>query len=183
MFDDNLYIVVMISAIFLIIIYGHPNNTSDYIIEYDDKQFKYLEKIHLVDKQIEKNIDGKHNIQIKQFGSIEEITSKMNNCEKYIPNIVSVYNIMLNPNTLFPTEKYINSTQIMLIKINNIEPNKIALLIKANYECDNNSCGNYGYFYNLDKKKSIVNIYPIINNSDIPADLTIYTIKKPFWYV
>ena len=183
MFDDNLYIVVMISAIFLIIIYGRPNNTSDYIIEYDDKQFKYLEKLYFVDKQIEKNKDAKTSIQIEPFGSIEEITPKINHCEKFIPNLVSVYNIMLKPNTMFNSEKYINSKQIMLIKINNVEPNKIALLVNANFECENNSCGNYGYFYNLDKKKSIVNIYPIINNSENTADLTIYTIKKPFWYV
>jgi hypothetical protein len=128
-------------------------------------------------------MDEKYNIQIEPFGSIEEITSKMDDCEKFIPNIVSVYNIMLNPNTLFPTEKYINSKEIMLIKINNVEPNKIALLINANYECNINYCGNYGYFYNLEKKKSIVNIYPIFNNSKNPANLTIYSIKKPFWYV
>ena len=170
MFDDNLYIVVMISAIFLIVIYGRPNNTSEYNVEYDDKQFKYLEKLYFVDKQIEKNKDTKTSIQIEPFGSIEEITPKTNNCEKFIPNLVSVYNIMIKPNTMFNSEKYINSKQIMLIKINNVEPNQISLLVSTNFECDKNLCGNYGYFYNLDKKKSIVNIYPIFNNSENTTD-------------
>jgi len=186
MFDDNFYICVIVAAVLLMVIYGRPNKTSDYIIEYDNEQFKYFEKLYFVDRQIEKN----YKIETKIInndanGSIEDITSRLNNCERFIPNIVSIYNIKLNPKSFININKYAGTNKIMLIKINNqdIAYTNIQLLVNNNYECDNNICGNYAYLYSLDKSKSIVNIYPIFNNSDKIANLTIYIIKKPFWYL
>jgi len=186
MFDDNLYFCIIITVVLLMVIYGRPSKTSDYLIEYDNTQFKYLEKLYFVDKQIENSKITDNKIIIDKFGSIEEITNKLNNCEKFIPNIVSIYNITINPRSFFDSNKYINSTKIMIIKIINdlIDIQQIKLLVNKNFECnENNLCGNYGYFYSLDKKISIVNIYPIFNDTDKVINLTIYVIKKPFWHI
>ena len=73
---------------------------------------------------------------------------------------------------------------IVKIKDDYIEWSNIKLLINTNYECDNQKiCGNYGYFYDLTKKISILNIHPIFNNSNKNINLTIYIIKKPYWHI
>jgi hypothetical protein len=186
MFDDNFYIFVVVIAVLLMVIYGRPNKTSDYIVEYDNEQFKYLEKIYFIDKQIENNNKIPTKIINNDInGSIEDITSRINNCERFIPNIVSIYNITLNPKSFININKYTGTNKIMLIKVHNqiIPYDYIKLLVNNNYECDNNICGNYAYLYPLNKSKSIVNIYPIFNDSDKIVNLTIYIVKKPFWYL
>jgi hypothetical protein len=60
--------------------------------------------------------------------------------------------------------------------------NNLFLLLDSNKECIDNKCKTYGYYYKISKKISILDIYPIYNNSNQTINLTIFIIKKSFWH-
>ena len=41
---------------------------------------------------------------------------------------------------------------------------------------------NFNYLYNFNKKINVLDIYPIFNNNNFKILLTIFIMKKPFWY-
>ena len=61
-----------------------------------------------------------------------------------------------------------------MIVNNHTNNNNLKLLIKKS--------NNIGYFYDLINKMSIVNIFPIYNDSENIITFTLYIIKIPFWY-
>jgi hypothetical protein len=146
------------------------------VIEFDDDKFKHLRNLGLLESRIRQNSNS--NVEI------ENITKKVNGCETYIPNIVGVYNINIKPKSYINLQKYINRNLIMVILYNNdTDIGKLQLVVNTNKECSNNKCGNYGYFYNVNKKMSIFKIFPLYNNSDKIINVNIFSIKKPFWYI
>ena len=63
----------------------------------------------------------------------------------------------------------------MMIIFNHNKVNDLELLVGL----DKNS---NGYFYDLKKDISITGLYNIYNNSENSINITIFIIKKPFWY-
>jgi hypothetical protein len=57
------------------------------------------------------------------------------------------------------------------------------LMVKEEKECNSGICNNYGYFYDITKKISVLDIYPIYNNSDVLINLTLIIMKKSFWHI
>jgi hypothetical protein len=197
-FDDNICWIIMIILItLLIIIYGGPKK-YDYPVEYDKHNFSYIENLFLFEKLFE-------NYSIQNNDNYEDITQKYQNHNQIVPNLLNLYYVSLKPNTHFIFNKIMNCTPIMIIyNHNNIDTDitndaDLKLLIRQTNECDkvnkvnkvNNlnesnkiisQCNNYGYFYTLTNKISVVNIFPIYNDSDKIINFTLYIIKKPFWF-
>jgi hypothetical protein len=76
------------------------------------------------------------------------------------------------------TDNYIDNFK----DISHITNNNLMLLIDYNNECNNNICNKYANYYDITKKISILNIYPIYNNSNSIINITVIIIKKSFWH-
>ena len=158
-----MYYLIIIILIIMMLFYGGKNNLNK--IEYNSHYFKNLNNIILFENNIKKNIKNDLNIDF------EDITNRIN--IHVIPNLEYAYYIDIKPNNFY--------------SIRNIDPNKnIMILFKHNdndiikliLKKDNNDY----YLYDLNKKISITGIYPIYNNSNSLASVTIFIMKKPYWY-
>lgn len=190
--DDNSYTLVIIIMILAILIYGGSKTYNNFQIEYSPKNFQYLNSLTIFEKQLQKY--NSSNFEYLQ------ITNNVDLSECLIPNIIDIFFININPHTYFDTTKHVqnNISSLMILYNHNIvidnnidnfkdisniiDNNNIMLLIDKKKECLNNICKNYAYYYDVTKKISILNIYPIYNNSTSTINITLIIIKKSFWH-
>ena len=190
--NNNSYILVIIIMILAIIIYGGSKTHSISQIEYSSKNYQYLNSLNIFEKQLQKY--NSSNFEFLQ------ITNKVDLSECLIPNIIDIFFININPHSHFNINKHVqnNISNLMILYNHNITVdnnmdnfknishlinNKLMLLIDYNKnECHDNVCNKYAYYYDITKKISIYNIYPIYNNSNSIINITIIIIKKSFWH-
>jgi hypothetical protein len=189
--DDNSYILVVIIMIFAIIIYGSSKAHTKFQIEYNSKNFQYLNSLSIFEKQLQKY--NSSNFEYLQ------ITNQIDLSECLIPNIIDIFFININPHSYFYTNKHVTNiiSNLMILydhnittdnyidnfkDISHITNNNLMLLIDYNNECNNNICNKYANYYDITKKISILNIYPIYNNSNSIINITVIIIKKSFWH-
>ena len=189
--DDNSYTLVIIIMILAIVIYGGSKTYNNFEIEYSPKNFQYLNSLTVFEKQLQKY--NSSNFEYLQ------ITNHVDLSECLIPNIIDIFFININPHAYFDTRKHVQnhiSSLIILYNhniaidnntdnfkdISTITNNNIMLLIDIKNECTNAVCNNFAYYYDITKKISILNIYPIYNNSDSIINITLFIIKKSFFH-
>lgn len=158
-----MYYVIIIILIIMMLFYGGINNISK--IEYKTNYFKNLNNIILFENNIKKNVKNDLNIDF------EDITSKVN--IHVIPNLEYAYYIDIKPKYYYDIENINTDSNIMIIFKHN-ETDNIKLIVKKDK--------NDAYLYDLNKKISITGIFPIFNNSDTLASITVFIMKKPYWY-
>ena len=190
--NNNSYTLVIIIMILAIIIYGGSKTHGISQIEYSPKNYQYLNSLNIFEKQLQKY--NSSNFEFLQ------ITNHVDLSECLIPNIIDIFFININPHSYFNINKHVqnNISNLMILYNHNITVdnnsdnfknitdlvnNKLMLLIDYNkIECQNNVCNKYAYYYDITKKISIFNIYPIYNNSNLIINITIIIIKKSFWH-
>ena len=177
--------------ILAIVIYGGSKTYNNFEIEYSPKNFQYLNSLTVFEKQLQKY--NSSNFEYLQ------ITNHVDLSECLIPNIIDIFFININPHAYFDTRKHVQnhiSSLIILYNhniaidnntdnfkdISTITNNNIMLLIDIKNECTNAVCNNFAYYYDITKKISILNIYPIYNNSDSIINITLFIIKKSFFH-
>ena len=156
------YFIILIILIILMTFYGGHNKLNK--IHYETSYFKNLNNIIKYEQKIHKNIKNDINIPF------EDITNKVN--IQVIPNLQKVYYVDLNPFSSFTINNFNTDRNIMIIfNHHNID---LSIILKK----DN----NFNYLYNFNKKINVLDIYPIFNNNNFKIVLTVFIMKKPFWY-
>jgi hypothetical protein len=188
-FDDNSYLLVLIIMILSMVIFGRAKKNREFIIEYNPQNYQYLNSLTIFEKELQK-------YNSKNFDFIK-ITNEVDLSACLIPNIVDIFFINIKPHKYFDIRKEIKdfNSNIMVVYNHNIftdnndyftsltfQKNKLFMLLDRNKECIKNICNNYGYFYEITKKISILDIYPIFNDSKNTVNITIFIIKKSFWH-
>lgn len=187
--DNNSYLLFIIIMILSMVIFGRAKKNRDFIIEYNPQNYQYLNSLTIFEKELQKYNSDKFDIL--------KITNEIDLSSCLIPNIIDTYFVNIKPFSYFNITKYCDKhkSNIMVIYNHNIFSenkynfsninsylNNLFLLIDSNKECTDNICKNYGYYYKVSKKISILDIYPIYNNSNQTINLTIFIIKKSFWH-
>jgi len=187
--DNNSYLLFIIIMIFSMVIFGRAKKNRDFIIEYNSQNYQYLNSLTIFEKQLQKY--NSNNFDIIKITNHVDLSSCL------IPNIIDIYFVNIKPFSYFNIKNYCdnNKSNIMVIYNHNIfsenkdnfsninsSLNNLFLLLDSNKECSNNICKKYGYYYKISKKISILDIYPIYNNSNQTINLTIFIIKKSFWH-
>ena len=171
--NEFTYIIIIIILTVFILLYGGHNNQD--LIEYDSKYFKNFNKLIIFEKKLQiynlkVNFADKDYIDLKDYIKTSIIL---------IPNLISLYFINIKPHSFFKINKIFtdmdNKKENILIIFNHDKINNLELLIGL----DNNS---NGYFYDLKNHISITGLYDLYNDSDNIINLTLFFIKKPFWY-
>ena len=156
------YFIVIIIIIILMTFYGGHNKLNK--IHYKSSYFNNLKNIIKFEKNIHKNVKNDINIPF------EDITNKVN--IQIIPNLQKVYYVDLNPFSSFTINNFNTDRNIMIVFNHyNID---LSIILKKN--------NNFNYLYNFNKKINVLDIYPIFNNNNFKILLTIFIMKKPFWY-
>jgi hypothetical protein len=186
--DDISYTLVLIIMFSLIVIYGGSKKHNNLQIEYDSKNYKYLNSLTIFEKQLQQ-------YNSSNFDYLQ-ITNKINLSECLIPNIIDIFFVNLKPYSYFNTNNFVKNkiSNLMVLyvhsltntsdnntNIKNNNPN-LSLLINKKKECIKNNCTNYGYYYDINNKISIFDVYPIYNNSNFIVNISIFIIKKSFWH-
>ncbi|AYV80016.1 MAG: hypothetical protein Gaeavirus5_13 [Gaeavirus sp.] len=179
-------LLLIIIIILLIVIYGGPRKHV-HSIEYNPKNYKFLNNLSVFESQLQK-------YNIPEDVEFQNITKNINLTNCLIPNIIDIFYVNIGSHKFFDIRKHIDNTglNIMILYshttknnnfavIDNITNDKLMLLIDKQHEC-NDACGLYGYFYNVTRKISILDIYPIYNDSDKTVNLTLLILKKPYWF-
>lgn len=157
---ETKYIIIFI-IIVLIIFYGGINSHKR--IEYNINNFNNIKQYILLKTQLRKNVIDDENIDI------ENVLSHV----KYgiIQNLVGAYFVNLKSHSQYLFKEFNPKTHLQLIF--NEEEN-LDLLVFNSF--------SKKYYYKLENKISITNIYPLCNNTDKNINLTVFIIKKPFWF-
>ena len=126
-----------------------------------------------------------------------QITNEVDLSECLIPNIIDIFFVNIKPHSYFDIRKHVKtkSSNFMVIYNHNIiteiqdnftninsANENLMLLLDSVKECNYNICKNFGYYYPINKKISILDIYPIYNDSNYVINITIIIIKKSFWH-
>lgn len=177
LFNDDSYFIIVIIMILCMVIFGSSKKNNDNLIEYDSKNYQFLNSLTIFEKELQK-----YNTEKNDF---KKITDEINLTSCFIPNIVDVFFINIKPFQYFDIKKYVKNYNYNIMVVynhSNFTNNALYLLLNKNNECNNNICNNYGYYYDITKKISILDIYPIYNNSNEIINMTIFIIKKSFWF-
>lgn len=187
--DNNSYLLFIIIMILSMVIFGRATKNRDFIIEYNPQNYQYLNSLTIFEKELQKY--NSNNFDIIKITNDVDLSSCL------IPNIIDIFFVNIKPFSYFNIKKYCDNhkSNIMVIYNHNIfsenkdnfsninsSLNNLFLLLDSNKECANNICKNYGYYYKISKKISILDIYPIYNNSNQTINLTIFIVKKSFWH-
>jgi len=171
--NEFTYILIILFLTIFILLYGGHNNQD--LVEYDSNYFKNLNRIVLFEKKLQ-IYNSNVNFNNKDFVNIKDYI-KTSMC--LIPNLVDLFFINIKSHGFFIINKIFDKKEHkkehMMIIFNHNKVNDLELLVGL----DNNS---NGYFYDLKKDISIVGLYDIYNNSQDSINITIFIIKKPFWY-
>ena len=168
--DDLIYIIIICILSIVILMYGGHNNNNN-IIEYEYKYFSNLNRIKLFEQKLQK-----YNIDTNYKNNYINIEDYLKTCHLIIPNLIDLFFIRIKPYSFFKINtiwKKIED-QYLIITFNHNKVNNLELFL--GYE------NNFGIFYDLDKQISITSIYDLYNNSDKEITITIFFIKKPYWY-
>ena len=167
--NDILYILIIILLTIMIIFYGGHNNRE--LIEYDSNFFLNFNNILIYEKKL----------QIYNHNFIDEdyidISTYIPLSETLIPNLIKPYFIYIKPYSYFNINKLIkelNKKSLIMIIFNHNNNNNLELLLNIE--------NNIAFNYKINKKISINAIYNIYNNSDTIINLTLFILKKPYWY-
>lgn len=190
LFDDNFYFLTMIILILMIVIFGGPKKHDNLQIEYQPNNFGYLNNLTYFENQIHQN-------NISSDIEFTNITEKINLSNCLVPNIVDIFIVNIKPYQIFNVGNHVKNdlASIMIIydhnmssqqynfsNIPNLAINNLKLLINKKKECVNYNCNLVGYYYDISKKVSILDIFPIYNDSEHIVNITIFIIKKPYWF-
>ena len=171
--NEFTYIIIIIILTIFILLYGGHNNQD--LIEYDSKYFKNFNKLIIFEKKLQiynlkVNFADRDYIDLKNYIKTSIIL---------IPNLISLYFINIKPHSFFKINKIFtnmaNKKENIMIIFNHNKINDLELIIGL----DNNS---NGYFYDLKKHISITGLYDLYNDSGNIINLTLFFIKKPYWY-
>lgn len=189
--DDFTYLILIIILLIFMIFYGGHNYQNE--IEYSSNYFTNLNSIITFENKIKSLFETKQNDFTLENNYIN-INKYLNTKNILIPNFVNCFLIKIYPYKIFNILNIISSNDIkmhIMILFNHKKTNNLELIIDIN-KCDiyenniintnsniNKICG---YFYDLEKKISIVDIYDIYNNSNKPIEISCFIIKKPFWH-
>lgn len=180
--DDNLYIIIVIALTIFIIFYGGHNYQNK--IEYNSKFFDNFNAIIVYENKLQKSI---HEIQFIDIDHVN-INNRLKICKNLIPNFIDCFYIKINPYQLFNINKIVkkenHDTHIMIIFNHNSHNNLELLINNSNFYEKNMITSQYynGYFYDLEKKISILGIFHIYNNSKEIIYITCFILIKPFWH-
>ena len=158
----DLYFLIILILVLLMIFYGGHNKLKR--IEYNTNFFCNIHKIIQFEKKIQINIKNNLNIPF------EDLTNKIN--IHVIPNLLHIYYVDIKPYSSF-TINNINLERNIMIIFNHSNDKIYLILQKIN---------NDSYLYKIDKKISVLSIYPIYNNNNKIIPITIFILKKPYWY-
>jgi hypothetical protein len=191
--NDNSYILVILIMVLAIIIYGGEKTHNNFQIEYNPKNHQYLNSLTIFETQLQKYNSSDFDYM--------QITNKVDLSECLIPNIIDIFFINIKPHSYFDIGKYTknkshelmilynhnvnlnsNSTEDNFKNIDNLTDNDLMLYINNKKEWNNNIFGTYAYYYDITKKISIFDIYPIYNNSNSTINITLIIVKKSFWH-
>jgi hypothetical protein len=159
--------------ILLILIFGGSKKNNILQIEYNFDNYKYLELLNIFEKQLEKYNSNEFNFL--------KITDKIDLSDCIIPNIVDIFFINIKPQSYFFINEYVTDkiSKLMVIYNHNLIKNNLTddLMLLLNIK------NNFAYYYDITKKISILDIYPIYNNSKMFINITVFIIRKSFWYL
>lgn len=187
--NDNSYILVIVIMVLAMVIFGGYKKHNNFQIEYNPQYFQYLNSLTFFEKELQKYNHGNFDFM--------QITNQIDMSECLIPNIVDIFFVNIKPKSFFNIREHVKNytSNIMVVYNHNVvtenndnfsnvklQNHNITLLLDAKKECNNNICTKYGYFYSVNKKISILNIYPIFNDSNYVINITIVIIKKSFWH-
>lgn len=171
--NEFTYILIIILLTIFILLYGGHNNQD--LVEYNSNYFQNLNRIIIFEKKLQV-YNSKANFADKDFINIKDYI-KMSLC--LIPNLVDLFFINIKSHSFFTIDKIfdkkLNKKEHLMIIFNHNKNTDLELLIGL----DKNS---NGYFYDLKKNISITGLFDLHNNSSISINMTIFIIKKPFWY-
>jgi hypothetical protein len=177
--------------ILAIVIYGGSKKHNNLRIEYNPKNYQYLDSLTIFEKQLQK-------YNSSNFDYLQ-ITNQVDLSECLIPNIIDIFFVNIKPQTYFNTGNHVEIPISKLMVVYNHSINvdadnfknittisdlnkNLTLLIDKKKDCVNEVCNNYGYYYDITKKISILDIYPIYNNSDSIINVTVIIVKKSFFH-
>ncbi len=164
--------IILVILTIIILFYGGKNNVN--MIEYNSNYFDNYKNIIIFEKVLKSYIPKFDNIATNNsdYFTVDEIKDTLN---IVIPNYLNNYFIKIKSYSYFNITKIIDNTNNLLMIIFNLnDVNNLDLLLDKE--------DNIGYFYNLTNKISITNIYDLYNNNNTDIYITIFTIKKPYWY-
>jgi hypothetical protein len=164
------YILLIIGLVAFTLLYGGHNNQLK--IEYNSNFFDNLNKIVYYENKMQK-FNTINNFKNNDYINIEDY---IGTTQIIIPNLVDMFFIKIEPKSLYKLDKIfnLNKKEHIMIVFNHYDLNSIELCIGFD---DKNV-----YFYKLTKKISIVSVYDIFNNSNQTLNITIFFMKRPFWY-
>ena len=170
----------------MILFYGGKNHIK--MIEYESSYFENYKNVLLFEKKIQK-YDAKFNTIVtnnNDYISIDEINDVLH---IMLSNYINNFFIKINPYSYFNIKKVIdvgNINNLMMIVFNHNNVKNVELIINRENIENSNNLGNEnkitGSFYNLTNKISVTIIYDIYNNNDIEIFITIFIVKRPYWY-
>jgi hypothetical protein len=167
---ENIILLILLTII--IIFYGGKNHST--LVEYDNDYFKNYNNIIIFEKTLEKYYSKFNEINNNNnYVTINEI-SKL--ADSILPNYINNYLIKIEKYSYFDITNIINvndKNNLMMIILNN-NLNNLKLIV--------NKENNINYFYNLNKKTSITGIYDIYNDNDFEIFVTIFIVKKPYYW-
>lgn len=167
------YLLIIIFLSIFVILYGGHNNQN--LIEYDSNYFQNFDKIILFENKLQ-IYNNKVNFKSKDFINLENYVKLS---KSLIPNLESLYFINIKPHSFYSIEKIFDNKfkriEYLMIVFNHNKSNNLELLLGKDTE-------NNGYFYDLVKKITITGIFDLYNNSNDFINVSIFFIKKPFWF-
>jgi hypothetical protein len=167
------YLLIIIFLSIFVILYGGHNNQN--LIEYDSYYFQNFDKIILFENKLQV-YNTKVNFESNDFIDLDNYVKLS---KSLIPNLENLYFINIKPHSFYNIEKIfdnkLNRVEYLMIIFNHNKSNNLELLLGK--DTDNN-----GYFYDLVKKITITGIFNLYNNSNDFINVSIFFIKKPFWF-
>ncbi len=140
--DNNTYLLVIITMVLLIIIFGGYNKNTNLQIEYNLYNYQYLNSLIYFEKELQKYNHG--NFELLQ------ITNKLDLSECLIPNVIDIFFVNIKPKTYFNIINYVSEhmTKLMVIFNHNLQninlnSDNLMLLLQSKNEFNNNNCKNY----------------------------------------
>jgi hypothetical protein len=173
----------------MILFYGGKNHIR--MIEYDSSYFENYKNVLLFEKKLQKYNDKFNTIVTNNndYITIDEINEILH---IMLSNYINNFFIKISPKSYFNIKKVIdinninNINNLIMIVFNHNNVKNIELIINRENIQNSNNLGNEnkitGYFYNLTNKISVTSIYDIYNNNDVEIFITIFIVKRPYWY-
>ena len=175
------YVIILSTMIILIILFGGSSPYSKNQIEYQTKNYEYINTLTNFEKKLIKDHNSQ-NFNVLDSGTEYKCLNKKKFYKSLIPNMIDIFFVKLQSKQYFNVNKYRNE------KKNNFSNVQHVMVLYNIYDVSNNLelliniKNGKGYFYGITKKISIFDVYPIFNNSDKTCEFTIIILKKAYWF-